>query len=113
MNEKHTRGPWHFTDHMSHDKRLIYGPDGCLVADAGRIPRRSSEEMTANALLIAAAPDMLAACSQALNALENVDSSVGLLGGEAAALRQLRAVLIKAVPNEPRATQGRDKADSA
>ncbi|BCM88763.1 hypothetical protein IAD21_00605 [Abditibacteriota bacterium] len=55
---KHTKGSWHVSDNTHHGCRLIYGPDGFLVADAGRIPRRSEEEMDANARLIAAAPEL-------------------------------------------------------
>jgi hypothetical protein len=57
---KHTPGPWHFNADLSaHDTRLVYGLDGALVADCGRIYKRTLEEATANARLIAAAPDML------------------------------------------------------
>lgn len=57
---KSTKGPWHYNEDLSqHGTRLIYGYDRYLVADAGRIHRRTEEEMTANAQLIAAAPDLL------------------------------------------------------
>lgn len=61
MSEKHTSGPWEVSGTLfGHNSvKLIYGPDGYAVADAGRIPRRSNEESTANARLIAAAPDLL------------------------------------------------------
>lgn len=58
---KYTPGPWSFSETSGHGTRLIYGADRYLVADAGRIPKRSDEEATANARLISAAPDLLAA----------------------------------------------------
>jgi hypothetical protein len=58
----HTPGPWHYEPDLSlHDTRLIYGSDGRLVADAGRIHKRTEAEMDANARLIGAAPGMLEA----------------------------------------------------
>lgn len=57
-----TPGPWHYSPEVSlHGTQLVYGPDGLLVADAGRISMRSDGEERANARLIAQAPAMLAA----------------------------------------------------
>jgi hypothetical protein len=59
---QHTPGPWHLNEKLSrHNTALIYGPDDYLIADAGRIQKRSENETKANAALIAAAPDLLAA----------------------------------------------------
>jgi hypothetical protein len=61
MTQKHTPAPWHEAEDQAHGTRRIYAPDGYMVADAGRIFRRSSSEMGANARLIAAAPELLEA----------------------------------------------------
>lgn len=59
MITPHTQGPWHVNNDLSiHGCRLVYGPDGYLVADAGRIPKREMDETIANARLIASAPDL-------------------------------------------------------
>lgn len=64
---RHTPGPWHYGESTSlHGTQLVYGPDGVLIADAGRIHRRSIEEEKANAALIAAAPKMLEALKETL-----------------------------------------------
>ena len=57
METKHTPGPWHVP-------KDIPGPDKWMVADCCGIIRRSTDEEKANAHLIAAAPDMLAALKQ-------------------------------------------------
>ena len=65
---KHTPGPWHLSDlGRHHNRRLVYGADGVLVADAGGIHKRSNDEMHANARLIAASP----ALYEALRAIEH------------------------------------------
>lgn len=69
--QQHTPGPWHFNEDLSHHlTRLVYAADGHLVADAGRIHKRSIEEMTANARLIAVAPELLQALEHATQELE-------------------------------------------
>lgn len=58
----HTPGPWQVGDKDRNDQRQVLGPDGQLVAVVAhecltsRVP-----EMEANAAVIAAAPDLLAA----------------------------------------------------
>lgn len=52
-------GPWHYSDSNSlNQTALVYGPDGYLVADAGRIHHRTEIEQRANGNLIALAPEM-------------------------------------------------------
>src|SRR5690606_17105998 len=66
MNGQYTPGPWHTSDNGEHlGYRLIYAPDGYLVADAGRIQRRTDAEQDANARLIAAAPELVEALRDA------------------------------------------------
>ena len=53
MKSKHTPTPWHHNEDLSlHETQLIYGPDGYLVADCGRIQRRTKEETSQNAAFI-------------------------------------------------------------
>lgn len=62
-NEKHTPGPWKLSG-----ANTVHGPD-CIVAFVGtadeKVRRFSDERQTADAHLIAAAPDLLAACEAA------------------------------------------------
>lgn len=84
---KHTPGPWHYSkDASMHDTALVYAQDGWLVADAGRIHKRTPEEIEANATLLAAAWDLLAACKGAVAALSqnktfpaDIDAAKGYL----------------------------------
>jgi hypothetical protein len=55
---RHTPGPWYYPGGTGN---LIGGPDRLRVADLGGL-ERSPEERQANARLISAAPDLLAAC---------------------------------------------------
>lgn len=60
--DKHTPGPWHYSETASkHGTQLVYDTSGKLVADAGRVHGRLVDVMQANALLIAAAPELLEA----------------------------------------------------
>jgi hypothetical protein len=52
---QHTPEPWHHSaDLPQHGCRLIHAADGYLVADAGRITRRTGAEMDSNARRIVA-----------------------------------------------------------
>lgn len=76
---KHTPGPWHFGDETSlHGTKLVYAEDGWLVADAGRIMKRSGEEIEANARLISSAPDLLEALDELLHTTLDLDISSGV-----------------------------------
>lgn len=78
---------------------IIYGPDGFAVADATVFHGTFKEgETEANARLIAAAPELLAACR---NWIEWLDSDGegdfdGAADKEAAMLNAMRAALAKA-----------------
>ena len=58
---RHTPGPWTYPGGTGN---FVGGPDRIRVADVGGM-ERSPEERQANARLIAAAPDLLAACKAA------------------------------------------------
>lgn len=65
---KHTSGPW-----KANDTGAIFGTDGNPIMTCGEYAVRygeGTEESFANALLIAAAPDLLAACKTALEMLQ-------------------------------------------
>lgn len=57
---KHTKGPWHVSEKAM--KPIIYDADGWAIADARTFHgKHGDDEAIANANLIAAAPDLLAA----------------------------------------------------
>lgn len=73
----HTKGPWNYDEVWA----LIKGPEGeeiCAVHSALRADsnRRKPEIATANARLIAAAPELLQACEAALSYLQDPESSI-------------------------------------
>ena len=66
---QHTPGPWDVEPKGS--RHFVDGADGLTVAYIDRAGVRERAEIEANALLIASAPDLLAACMSALRALED------------------------------------------
>lgn len=60
MNTPHTPGPWHVGMKPG---PIIYGPHGEQIADM-RSPMLEADEHNANARLIEAAPDLLAALAE-------------------------------------------------
>jgi len=101
VNAKHTPGPWKVYHPVRRDgvrKGIVsdQGADivifGCEEDDAG-VCGGSDYEAEANARLIAAAPDLLAAARLGLNFIENTESEMGekLASGDA-----LRAAIAKA-----------------
>jgi hypothetical protein len=56
MNAKHTPGPWH------NNSAIVYAADGFAVANASTYHGKRESDTLPNARLIAAAPDLLAAC---------------------------------------------------
>lgn len=60
MKDKHTPGPWRVVVEEEYDDYLVVDKDNHCIADI--LP-------LANARLIAAAPDLLEACKDALNSL--------------------------------------------
>jgi hypothetical protein len=78
MNEiKHTPGPWITDTSHSHEWEGITiwnepsDPDGIWTTVIAHVVPDQHEEHEANAKLIAAAPDLLAACKKMLNLLES------------------------------------------
>lgn len=71
MKTNHTPGPWTVNPYsfIHAGKTLIACPATPEEAQAGLCAHPESEEAKANARLIAAAPDLLAACKSALAAL--------------------------------------------
>ena len=67
MNNAHTPGPWH----VGGNGTVVYASDGWAVTVTTMVHVRDNtlELAKANAALIAAAPDLLAALGQALMAL--------------------------------------------
>lgn len=66
MEAKHTPGPWR----TGGANRLMVYANGWAVADAKIFhPHTDADQAEANAALIAAAPDLLAACKAALDLL--------------------------------------------
>ncbi len=76
---KHTKGPWTvdetkaagaygvWTDYATHPGHDAAGYGSIICSMLPQDGRMSREERDANALLISAAPDLLAACKTALN----------------------------------------------
>ena len=88
-NAKHTPGPWQFSPgHDPHNQAQIYGDDGKTLAVT------FSDEGSANARLIAAAPDLLFALYACLAELVDVVNAEG--GDESEAMRQARAAILQA-----------------
>lgn len=90
MSDRHTPGPWHsegmfVVDEQHRDIADCYS-DG--------VPQRERGERWANAQLIAAAPDLLAAAEQAHKAL--LDRVPGSVPGGAAACEALLQAIAKA-----------------
>lgn len=75
---QHTPGPWH-TDGSSVYWRSPSDGNNWLIAQLVEPPVRPSDEVEANARLIAAAPDLLAGC-QALIELFDYYRSQGVFG---------------------------------
>jgi hypothetical protein len=93
---KHTSGPWTrlVGERFKHDSSAgVKGPDGLYIAAALDLNRYDKDdEVEANARLIAAAPDLLAACEAALPEIYHpYDPQAGK-----AVYDRLRAVIDKA-----------------
>lgn len=96
MESKHTPGPW--TTTSIHPQRDWVNASGraALAEVAVVVSGREWPEGKANARLIAAAPDLLAACTRALGFVDSMpdNDNVGLADC-------LRAVIAKAEGREP------------
>lgn len=99
---KHTPGPWvvangHQVWHNGHN--TVESPRICTLQNAGEpVAQLGRDEMTANARLIAASPDLLAACEAAL-ALLDVNHAHWHLRPEGPVFTQLRSAI--ALAKEP------------
>ena len=110
MSSKHTPGPWQagrpdmktIVDDIP--SKWVYGPereggDGYIAVASGRASAKWDEVM-ANAHLIAAAPDLLAACESVLTKLDYLVNLWGAEGVTRTIQDQLRAVVEKAKGGE-------------
>jgi hypothetical protein len=90
MSAKHTPGPWHAVD-----DNFVEAENGATVIDQinDDLSELSDEEISANARLIAAAPDLLAALRKLEIWLECTDN--------AEALEYTRAAIAKAEEERP------------
>jgi hypothetical protein len=91
---QHTPGPWHVD---TCDDDLVYSANGLHIATVGNEnqPDQSGEEITANARLIAAAPEMLETLEYFFNIMHDYESS-RRKGYVKLALDQARAAIAKA-----------------
>lgn len=94
----HTKGPWQH-GHMMDGENVWIGPDckAIPVAYVDRDPQRARDEWEANARLIAAAPDLLKACSDWIAWLEpGAEWREDAFDHEQAMLDAMRAAIRKA-----------------
>ena len=89
---KHTPGPWkvHHHSHINEEQWLSVlngawdithnGASNPAIVACSRYSAMSDEENLANALLIAAAPELLTACEYALEVIrENIETNSGVI----------------------------------
>ena len=104
MSEKHTPGPWEIHKDLGEPvPQYIYGADTtyvCAIKRVGRQPNSPDviDTFNANARLIAAAPDLLAACKLALPWISACIDFTGCTAKDpyGADLEELRAAIAKA-----------------
>lgn len=91
---EHTPGPWAVSSH--HGRLTVATHDGSMIIADCRVA--SDDEFQANARLIAAAPEMLAALRYAVDVIEEAAGGreSQLSSDEQAALAQARAAIAKA-----------------
>lgn len=97
MNSKHTPGPWVVGAQLDHLNRLTIRcqpRDGHLVALV-ELPSGGPAEMRATAALIAAAPDLLAACEAALTEFESWEPDADPMDPAEVVKETLRAALTR------------------
>lgn len=90
---KHAAGPWHVGGILGR-RPIIYAADGYAVADAMTHHGSHVDQADANARLIAAAPDLLAAAKN----IEQwwLDIGMSEFGGAPHAIFAIRAAIAKA-----------------
>jgi hypothetical protein len=91
MNTQHTPGPWHIGES---NPWLVYAPDGYAVADTRTYHGRHADTK-ADARLIAASPELLAALIEATECL--IDSGYDHEGNK---VKYMRAIIAKATGKE-------------
>lgn len=89
----YTPGPW-FADRVDGIWDVVTST-GDTIAEAGDLP--DPEEVAANMILMAAAPDLMAACEAAMNWIDRLGEHAPMIfDGEAAVSDQLYAAIVKA-----------------
>ena len=94
MMKKHTPGTWYYT--ASDEDGLVYGANDTLILPH-LILGRTPAEQHANARLIAAAPDLLAACEAVMEALENMTTDNFSRGADKPCRDMMAAAIKKAI----------------
>ena len=95
METKHTPGPW-IIDRDSVVASNTPDDSGDIICEAPERFENSMRRWQANARLIAAAPELLAACSRAFNLIKESGFSSGLIEEEFdGTLNQLDAAIAK------------------
>lgn len=101
METKHTKGPWSLTTGASGQVHVAFGHDGQYVAKVDACPVRSVDENDANARLISAAPDLLAALDPFVDfpadAFEGDDDASYTMTMTIGDMKRARAAIAKAV----------------
>lgn len=71
MEKNHTPGPWKTQTHISLDRLEIRDANGRRIAECAMVFPMSAKTHDANASLIAAAPELLAALEEAKQFIQN------------------------------------------
>lgn len=93
---KHTPGPW-WRREAPHDNEIVAKDNGGLAVRRAVAWGRDDEEIEANALLISAAPDLLAACESLLELVREYQPVVLGESDQAHKDRTIRANAIAAI----------------
>lgn len=94
---KHTPGPWKVWGIDSEGPHVL-SLDATIVARLDPWKGKCRDEMNGNAHLIAAAPDLLDACHNAVQIIEQLIPEPSARGVADVVLSQLRAAIAKATP---------------
>jgi hypothetical protein len=93
---QHTTGPWEYREAIPGEPTVIAKNNACRVAETCEMPGQDENERRANARLIAAAPELLAALIE----LERVESSPHSETLRFLAREQAREAIAKATGEE-------------
>lgn len=96
---KHSPGPWQLSYLLLRPDEVagVRDANGWFIADC-TTTARSIDEIAANCRLIAAAPDLLAACEAELEVYDGMDMAT-LMPKTIARIEALRAAIAKARPS--------------